>query len=80
MLPIHRIPQHDNDKPLARIVLDEWDAVGRNDGDTASALHDALEHDEDHIEFMLDWAMQIRSETGLRWDICLRVASVFYYG
>lgn len=80
MRPIYRIPQHDYSKPLASVVMDEYDAVGRLDGDTAAALTDAVDHDDEHLEFMLDWAMQIRMETGLRWDICIRVASVFYYG
>jgi hypothetical protein len=79
MTPIHRIPR-DTRATLTELI----DAEGANWG-IAPALQDELDHipndgDDKHATIMLDWAMQLRAETGRSWGECIRTAQVLYYG
>jgi hypothetical protein len=35
---------------------------------------------EEHTSMMLDWAAQLRDETGRSWGECIRTAQIMYYG
>lgn len=48
----------------------------------AGAMNLATQHckDDDHLRTMLDWAAQLRDQTGRDWSECIDTAMTMYFG
>jgi hypothetical protein len=77
MTPIHRIPR-DSPETLTELI----DLEGPHDKGIRATLYDAADHDskDDSLGIMLDWAMQLRDETGRDWGQCISTAMTLFYG
>jgi len=81
MTPIHKIPQMDSEKSLARIVEGELRTSGGIENVQGELLK-LIDHDgnEESFSCMMDWAMQIRNHLGISWAESIYAASILFYG
>jgi hypothetical protein len=82
MTPIHRIPAGDTESNLSSRVSAELKALGEGNAVTADSLRELISHDsnEETLSCCMDWAMQIRAETGLDWGSSIEAAMILFYG
>jgi hypothetical protein len=76
MTPIHRIPR-DGDTTLTQTIDTEGPHPMPGD-----ALAHLVDHtgDQQAINTTLDWAMQLRDETGRDWGECISTAMTMFFG
>lgn len=74
--PIYRIPR-DPEVSLQEIINAE--APHLNIENSMTALHDHCD-DENSLSITLDWAAQLRDETGCDWGTAIDTAMTMYFG
>jgi hypothetical protein len=76
MTPIHRIPREDSPS-LVRII----DVEGPHP-EAGDALAQLIDHtgDQQAISITLDWAAQLRDDTGRAWGECISTAMTMFFG
>lgn len=75
MTPIHRIPLN-ADTTLTQIIESEGPHACADD-----VMIEMTEHSAGmHTEVTMDWAAQIRDETGMDWGTCISTAMTMYFG
>lgn len=79
MTPIHRLPR-DSEVSLVESIADE--KIENTPIRIALSMLILRDEGEDstHLSITLDWAAQIRDETGFDWGTCIRYAQIAYFG
>lgn len=79
MTPIHKIPMGDTTRTLTQLIDDESSTSTRDAHEMLIVLSDHDSKDES-LSITLDWAMQLRAETGRSWGECIDTAMILFYG
>lgn len=79
--PIYRIPLDG----MTLSLTDLMDVEGPHDNNPLTAMQNEVDAQRvdskpEDTSIMLDWAAQLRNETGRSWGECIRTAQIMYYG